>query len=261
MKIDGATRLFGIVGDPIKQAKTPALLNPLIEKSGVNAALVPFHVPEEHFIKVMGGIMSLGNLDGLVVTYPFKGKCLALVDDPSERARQIGGINAMKREPSGRWTGDMFDGIGLLRAVAAQTKVAGSKILLIGAGGAGSAIGFAFAEAGASSITINDLDPGRAEDLSERIRQSYPNCETRVGPALAKGHDILINATPIGMKAGDGLPGEIGALSSSMTVVDIVPGSQATPLLREAAKAGAKLVAGTAMTEGQASAILEFFLE
>jgi shikimate dehydrogenase len=66
----------------------------------------------------------------------------------------------------------MFDGIGLLRAVAAQTKVAGSKILLVGAGGAGSAIGFAFAEAGASSITINDLDPGRAEDLSERIRQS-----------------------------------------------------------------------------------------
>jgi shikimate dehydrogenase len=63
------------------------------------------------------------------------------------------------------------------------------------------------------------------------------------------------------MKAGDGLPGEIGALSSSMTVVDIVPDSQATPLLREAAKAGAKLVAGTAMTEGQASAILEFFLE
>jgi shikimate dehydrogenase len=258
MRIDGATRLFAIIGDPIRQARTPALLNPLIGKAGANAVLVPFHVRERDFDASMKAIMNLGNLDGLVITYPFKGKALALVDDLSARARQVGGLNAMRRDPDGRWTGDMFDGIGLLRAVATQTEIAGKRVLLIGAGGAGSAIGFAFAEAGTSAITINDLDAKRAGDLAGRIGQAYPACGTRTGSALAEGHDIIVNATPIGMSAGDGLPGEVGPLSSSMIVVDIVPAPHMTPLLRRAADAGARPVAGSAMTEGQASAIAEF---
>ncbi|MGN6585091.1 MAG: shikimate dehydrogenase family protein [Rhizobiaceae bacterium] len=259
MKIDGATRLFAIIGDPIKQAKTPALFNPLMEKAGVNAVLVPFHVRERDFDVSMKAIMGLGNLDGLVLTYPFKEKSLALVDDLSQRARQIGGLNAMRRGSDGRWTGDMFDGIGLLRAVAARTGIAGAKVLLIGAGGAGRAIAFAFAEAGVSSITISDLDRERTGDLAERIQRAHPSCKTRTGSAIAEGHDILVNATPIGMKAEDGLPGEIGPLSPSMTVVDIVPAPHRTPLLQKATEAGAKPIAGSAMTEGQASAILEFF--
>jgi shikimate dehydrogenase len=259
MKIDGTTRLFAIVGDPIKQAKTPALFNPLMEKAGVNAVLVPFHVLARDFEPSMKAIMSLGNLDGLVITYPFKEKSLALVDELSERARQVGGINAMRRAADGRWIGDMFDGLGLLRAVAARTDIAGSKVLLIGAGGAGRAIAFAFAEAGALSITINDLDAKRAEELAERIQGAHPDCAAHVGPALAEGHDILVNATPIGMKAEDGLPGEIGSLSPSMTVVDIVPAPHRTSLLQRAAEAGAKPIAGSAMTEGQANAILDFF--
>ena len=259
MKIDGATRLFAIIGDPIKQARTPALFNPLMEKAGVNAVLVPFHVRERDFDASMKAIMGLGNLEGLVITYPFKEKSLALADELSERARRVGGLNAMRRGSDERWVGDMFDGIGLLRAVEARTNIAGSKVLLIGAGGAGRAIAFAFAEAGVASITINDLDNKRAGDLAERIRRARPGCEARIGSALAEGQDILVNATPIGMKAEDGLPGEIGALSPSMTVADIVPTPHMTPLLRKAVETGAKSIAGSAMTEGQASAILEFF--
>jgi len=259
MQIDGSTEIFAIVGDPIKQVRTPGILNPLIQAAGRNAVLLPFHVPEQGFEEVTRGIMGLANLGGLVITYPFKERSLALVDELSERAEQVGGLNAMRRKPDGRWIGDMFDGVGLSRAVAAQTSINGARVLLIGAGGAGRAIGLAFASEGAAAITVADLQPSRAEWLIGRVQAYYPDCDIRQGAAVATGHDIIVNATPIGMSPGDGLPAEIGSLSSAMTVVDIVPYPEVTPLLAAAAAAGARTIPGAAMTNGQANAILEFF--
>lgn len=259
MQIDGSTEIFAIVGDPIKQVRTPGILNPLIQAVGRNAVLLPFHVPEQRFEEVIRGIMGLVNLGGLVITYPFKERSLALVDELSERAEQIGGLNVMRRKHDGRWIGDMFDGVGLSRAVAAQTPINGARVLLIGSGGAGRAIGLAFASEGAAAITVADIEPIRAEWLIERVQAYYPGCDIRQGPAVANGHDIIINATPIGMAPGDGLPAEIGLVTSTMTVVDIVPYPEVTPLLAMAIAAGAKTIPGAAMTNGQASAILEFF--
>ncbi|CAM5222626.1 shikimate dehydrogenase (NADP(+)) OS=Castellaniella defragrans OX=75697 GN=HNR28_000940 PE=4 SV=1 [Castellaniella defragrans] len=261
MEINGATRIFAIIGDPIVQAKTPAILNPLIERAGVNAVLVPLRIVQNDFERALPPLMRLGNLDGLVVTYPFKGKALRHVDRLSDRAREIGGINAMRRDDDGHWTGDMFDGIGLLRAVGKQTRIPGAKVLLVGAGGAGSAIGFAFAEAGAASISIHNLDRVRAETLARKIKQAYPGCQACAGePPRAAGHTILINATPVGILPGDDrLPADFGPLSSSMTVVDIVPSPHKTALLVKADEAGARQVPGSAMTKGQAEAILDFF--
>jgi shikimate dehydrogenase len=259
MQIDGLTEIFAIIGDPIKQVRSPGIFNPLIQAAGRNAVLLPFHVPEQRFEEVTRGIMGLANLGGLVVTYPFKERSLALVDDLSERAQQVGGLNAMRRGPDGRWTGDMFDGVGLSRAVAAQTPIRGARVLLIGAGGAGRAIGLALAQEGATAITVADLQPSRAQWLIDRIQAYYPGCDTRHGPAVASGYDIIVNATPVGMSPNDGLPAELGPLSSAMTVVDIVPYPEITPLLASAAAVGAKTIPGAAMTNGQASAILEFF--
>lgn len=87
MDITGTTRLYAIVGDPIGQVRTPMTLNPLIRAAGVDAVLVPFHVPAASFDEAMTGIMKLTNLDGLVVTYPFKERALTLVDAPTARAR------------------------------------------------------------------------------------------------------------------------------------------------------------------------------
>jgi shikimate dehydrogenase len=259
MQIDGSTEIFAIVGDPIKQVRTPGILNPLIQAAGRNAVLLPFHVPEQKFEDVIRGIKGLANLGGLVITYPFKERALALVDELSERAEQVGGLNAMRRDPDGRWIGDMFDGVGLSRAVAAQRPITGSRVLLIGAGGAGRAIGLAFAAAGAAAITVADLQASRAEWLVDRVRAYYPGCDTRQGPAVAHGHDIIVNATPIGMAPGDGLPAEIGPVTPTMTVVDIIPYPESTPLLALASAAGATTIPGAAMTNGQAGAILEFF--
>jgi shikimate dehydrogenase len=259
MPITGSTDIYAIVGDPIRQVRSPGLFNPMIEAAGQDAVLVPLQVPEASFETAIGTLMSFGNLNGLVITYPFKERVMTHLDVLSDRARQVGGVNAMRREPDGRWTGDMFDGIGLVRAVAAQTPIRGVSILLLGAGGAGRAIGLACAEAGAAAITVCDLDVGRSDWLVERIRTFYPSCQVRRGAAIAEGHDVLINATPVGMKTGDGLPADIGALSSAMTVIDIVPYPENTPLLAAARAAGALAIPGAAMTNGQARAILEFF--
>ena len=137
MTITGSTHLYAIVGDPIRQVQTPATLNPLIEAKGIDAVVLPFHVPAEAFEPALAGIMKIRNLDGLIVTYPFKERMLGLVDAVTERAHMIGGVNTVRREADGRWIGDMFDGIGLLRAVSARRSMANSRVLLIGAGGAG----------------------------------------------------------------------------------------------------------------------------
>lgn len=261
MDITGATRLYAIVGDPIRQVRTPATLNPMMQARGMDAAVLAFHVPEGSFDAVMAGIMQIRNLDGLIVTYPFKERMLGLVGSVSARARAIGGVNAVRREADGRWTGEMFDGVGLLQAIAARRPVAKSRVLLIGAGGAGRAIGLALAEAGAASITVVDLNGDRAERLVASVRNAFPACEIGQDPAVAEGHDIIINATPIGMRPGDGLPADIGNLTPSMTVADVVLSESATPLLRLAASVGAVCVPGREMTQGQASAILEFLLQ
>lgn len=261
MDINGETRIFAIIGDPIVQAKTPAILNPMIAKAGVNAVLVPLQIRQPDFEASIRSIMGLGNLDGLVVTYPFKEKALHHVSRLSDRARKIGSVNAMRRDSDGGWAGDMFDGIGLLRAVTECTTVSDAKVLLVGAGGAGSAIGFAFAEAGASSITIHDLDSARAESLAQRIREAYPGCQAQASRfAHAAGNTIVINATPVGILPDDHrLPADFGPLSPEMTVVDIVPSQHKTALLVKAGEAGARQIPGSAMTNGQAAAILEFF--
>jgi shikimate dehydrogenase len=259
IQIDGSTEIFAIVGDPIKQVRTPGILNPLIQAAGRNAIMLPFHAPEHRFEEIARGVMGLANLGGLVITYPFKERSLTLVDELSERAEQIGALNAMRRSPDGRWIGDMFDGVGLCRAIAAQTPINGSRVLLMGAGGAGRAIGLALARAGAAAITVADLQSSRAEWIIDRVRAFYPGCDIRQRPAVAHGHDIIVNATPIGMAPGDALPADIGPVSPTMTVVDIVTYPKVTPLLAMAAAAGAKAISGAAMTNGQADAILEFF--
>lgn len=258
--INGSTRLIAIVGDPIDQVGSPGLINPRLKKRGINAVLVPFHVLQDEFEEAMRGIMRLANLSGIIITVPFKQRAATLVDHIGETGRQVGGINAMRREPDGSWSGDMFDGRGLVRAIGlAGCSLQGQRVLLLGAGGAGSAIAPAFAAAGARSITLFDPDASRAQRLAERVRQAYPGCEIAAGAPAAAGHDVLVNASPIGMKLGDGLPAPLGSLDPACLVIDIVPKPEITPLIATARAAGCQTVGGLAMIDAQAETFLEFF--
>jgi shikimate dehydrogenase len=259
MTIDGATRLFCIVGDPVAQTGSPRVFTGCFEAAGVNAVLVPFHVPAAAFEQTMPGIMALGNLDGIIMTVPFKSRMLPFVDKVLPTGQTVGAVNAVRREPGGGWTGDMFDGRGMVRAVEAHGHSAkGRNVLLIGAGGAGSAIACALAEAGATAITLADVDENKARALAARVAAAFPTCAITVGTAAVAGHDMLVNATPIGMKPSDGLPAPLGKLAAHVLVVDVVYGVE-TPLLRHAAACGCPTVAGRAMMEAQVDEMLKFF--
>src|SRR5689334_308906 len=168
--VNGATRLYGIIGHPIKQVKSPELLTGRIRAARRNALLLPVHVTPEAFDVTVRGLKAIANLDGIVITVPYKGRIVPFVDRLTPTGERVGAINAMRREPDGRWVGDMFDGKGMLRALRDQgADPKGLRVMLLGAGGAGSAIADAVADAGASSLQIFDVDHAKASDLAARI--------------------------------------------------------------------------------------------
>ncbi|QCI64138.1 shikimate dehydrogenase family protein [Phreatobacter stygius] len=258
--IDGATRLYAIIGDPIAQVKSPGVFNPRFAAAGLNTVKIPVHVRPERFEETVRGLMAIGNLDGMMVTVPYKARVIPLLDRVLPMAAKVGAVNAIRREPDGSWTGDMFDGRGLVRGLHERDiRLDGRRIMLIGAGGGGSAVAIAVADAGAAALTIFDVDPAKAEALAARAAKAYPACAVRAGAPAIDGHDMLINATPIGMAPGDGFPAPLDGLTADMLVVDIIMKPEVTPLLAHARSLGCVAFGGRVMLEGQAEEVARFF--
>lgn len=257
--IDGATRLFGIIGDPIVQVGSPRLYTERFRAAGRNAILVPFHVLSDRFEETVRGLQALANLDGLVITVPYKARILPFVDRLMAMGEKVGAINVMRRDRDGKWTGDMFDGRGLVRAVGkAGHRLEGRRVMLIGAGGVGSAIAVALAEAGVASITISDAQPARAADLAERVARLFPTCRANSGAPRAAGHDMIVNASPVGMAAGDGMPAPLGPLDPATVVFDVVVKTEPTPFMRHARSFACPTFGGYAMMETQVDEAIAF---
>src|SRR5689334_7670610 len=154
----GATRIYCIIGGPVAETGSARVFSVRFRGVGGHAVLVACHVPAAAFESAVPGIMALGNLDGISVTVPYKQRMLQFVDHILPTAQKVGAVNALRREANGQWTGDMFDGRGMVRAITTRAgAVAGRNVMLIGAGGAGSAIACALAEAGVASMTLCDV--------------------------------------------------------------------------------------------------------
>ncbi|SAK72050.1 shikimate 5-dehydrogenase [Caballeronia pedi] len=261
-RIDGLTRLFGIVGNPVTQVKTPQLMNALFDAGGVNAVCLPFDIPVNVFEPTVAGLQALDNLDGLVVTVPHKVRAMSMVDAMSDAARRVGALNVMRRQPDGTWFGDLFDGTGLVQGLTRLGfDVRGRRVKQLGAGGAGAAVAHALAEAGAAGIALSDPRRELAEELSARLKRFYPDCAAQVDvdPASVAGVDLLVNCSPVGMKPGDGMPASFGALPAALQVVDIIMTPAETPLLKHARQCGCRATNGRPMIEGQLAAFANFF--
>jgi shikimate dehydrogenase len=259
-KITGATRLYVIIGDPIAQVKSPEVFTARFAASGLDAILVPVHVPAANFDSVVPALLQLGNLDGVLVTIPFKGRMLPFADRLGATAQCIGALNALRREADGSWTGDMFDGAGFVNGAQRKGhRVQGRRVALFGAGGAGSAIACALAAAGAASIDLIDTDAERATALAARLGPAFPDTRVKRTAAPAAATDMIVNATPVGMRPGDGMPAAIGALSADTLVGDVVIAESPTPLIRHAIACGCPWVEGKDMHAGQIDALLDFF--
>ncbi|MGU7773776.1 shikimate dehydrogenase family protein [Burkholderia sp. MR1-5-21] len=260
--ITGKTRLFAIVGDPIEQVRSPQVYCAEFANAGFDAVLVPLHVARDEIHEVLPALLRLRNLDGVLVTSPFKADALAIADDVHPRARRVGAVNALRRHPDGRWFGDMFDGEGFVRGILASGHVVrGRRALVLGCGGAGSAIAGALIDAGVAEITVSDPDSERASSVARALLQMSGECRVNAGGADASGKDLIVNASVVGMRDTDGMPADIGPLDARVLVGDVVlrPEDRPTALIEHARKYGCSVVTGIDMHSGQVDAILEFF--
>jgi shikimate dehydrogenase len=260
ISISGATRLYAIVGDPIAQVRSPEVFTARFAADGIDAVLIPVHVPAARFDAIAPALLAIGNLDGVLVTIPFKARIVSHAARLGPAAQCIGAANALRREADGTWTGDMFDGVGFVRGAERKgERVHGRRVALFGAGGAGSAIAYALADAGAQSIAIVDVDAVKAERLAATLSRAFPDCAIAAAARMPDGIDMIVNASPVGMRPGDGMPAEIGPLDAGTLVGDVVIAGHPTALIRHAMQCGCRFVDGRDMHGGQVDALMQFF--
>lgn len=260
IRIDGRTRLYGIVGDPIFQVRTPGGITAKFVALGANAIVVPMHVKPGDFDSFMTAIRGLRNLEGLVLTIPHKMPVVKHLEQMTDRVMFLGAANVIRRiTPGGGWTGDVTDGQGMVNALhASGFDPRGKRALLVGAGGAGSAIALSLIEKGVSELAIHDADSSRRDGLVARL--SERGAKVRTGSPDPGGYDLAINATPTGAKAGDPLPIEAERLSPETFVADVITEPVRTRLLEVAAARGCRTQVGRSMFAGQVDLVADYLL-
>lgn len=259
--ISGRTRLFGIVGHPIEQVRSPEMFTAHFRARGIEAILVPLHVLPDDFDACVPQLLRLRNLDGLVFTIPFKQRAAALADELGAQARIVGAVNALAKRADGRVRADIFDGIGCVEAFRRRgIALAGKRVMLVGAGGAGSAIGVAIAFERPRSIRVCDVDGARADALARRIASACPGIDVTTGAPAIGDVDVLLNATPIGMLTDARLPIAIDTLPRGLVVFDAIVKPERTPLIELAERCGCTTILGREMMRGQVERMIDFFV-
>jgi shikimate dehydrogenase len=257
----GATRIYPIIGDPIAQTKSPGGLTRAFRQAGHDAIVVPLQVKAAHIAQFLRMLDDVGNVDGIIATVPHKFAAFAHAATASDRARLIGSANILRRRTEGGWHGDMIDGLSLVQAVSkAGGTIAGRRALLVGAGGAGCAIGLALLDAGAAFLAVHDADATRRERLVALLDGAYPRRVTS-GSADPAGFDVVVNATPSGMRADDPPPVVFDNLVPGMFVGEVITAPEMTPLLRAASARGCGISTGVAMFEASVQLMFDFFID
>lgn len=250
--VTGRTRIYGILADPIYHVKTPEVMNALLKSKDVDAVLVPFHVKPDGLKGLVDGLRRMENFGGFIATVPHKTDMLALCDEVTEAAHNIGAVNCVRREPDGRMVGAMLDGIGFVEALrVGGADPAGMRAYVAGAGGASSAIAFALAEAGVTHITIANRTVTRAVSLTERLKAAYPALTVATNAQWVADHELVVNGTSLGMRSGDEPPLDLSQLHRDQLVADAIMEPAMTPLLEAAKAKGCRIFPGKPMLESQ----------
>ena len=258
--ISGKTTLVAHIGFPTESFKSPMIYNPWFEQKGIDAVVVPMGVKAEDYEQSFKSIFRFTNLRGALITMPHKVTTVGLVDEVTPAVRIAGACNAVLKRPDGTLLGDQFDGAGFVRGVLRKGRqLKGARVLISGSGGVGSAIAASRAAAGVGELALYDARNESAEGLGQRLREHYPALTVRTGSKDPDGYDVVVNATPLGMKEGDPLPFDVARISPTCFVGEVVMKSEYTPFLRAAREKGCEVQVGTDMLFEMIPAYLEFF--
>lgn len=252
MNVSGSTRLLGVVGHPVGHSLSPRMHNASFAATGLDYVYVPLEVMPEDLSTAVSGLRALG-FRGFNVTMPHKEAILPLLDGLDEAATVTGAVNTVVVEEA-RLHGTNTDGSGFVRACEeAGVGLDGARVLLVGAGGAAASIAVAAIGDGAKELRILNRSRWRAVELRERLWKVYPETALSVHDitdpeGAARGADVIVNATYLGMKPEDPLPVPAALLGTNAAVCDAVyiPGGE-TRLIRLAKELGLSAVPGARM--------------
>jgi shikimate dehydrogenase len=248
--LSGATRLAAVIGSPIRHSLSPAIHNAAFAASGLDWVFVAFEVAPGSAGEALRGMRAMG-IEGLSVTMPHKADVAAAVDRCSDVAARLQSVNTVVRCDDGTLEGHNTDGDGLVASLRdAGVEVAGSKAVLIGAGGAGRSIALALGRSGAADVAVVN----RSADAARFAAQLAGTAGRVAAVETVADADLVVNATPVGMGADTGgVPVDTALLRRGQVVVDIVVHPRDTAFLRAARAAGATTVDGVGMLVHQAA--------
>ena len=255
MTIDGRTRLYGIIGNPVAHSLSPAMHNSAFAALGENRVYLPFQT--DNLQEAVAGLSGLG-IEGVSVTIPFKEEVMKFLDEIDPVAEKIGAVNTVlvrNENGSKRRYGCNTDWLGGNRAVAEQIELRGSRAVILGAGGAARAIGFGLLEAGCA-IEIRSRTESRGRELAAQLGCQW----TSLADRPTAGADILINSTSVGMEPDvrkSPIDGDL--LGAFKVVMDIVYAPLQTKLLKDAGAAGCSCISGLEMLLYQGVAQFELW--
>ena len=260
MNIDGNTELIAHIGYPTHSFKSPLIYNPYFEQEGINALVVPMGCQAAHYPDFLKSVFNLSNIRGALITMPHKVTTVGLLDEVTPTVKVAGACNAVKRDERGRLVGDMFDGAGFVRGVKRKGfALQGKRVLVVGCGGVGSAIAASLAAEQIAAISLFDVNTASCEGLGQRLQSEYPQIKVETGSNDPEGHDLVVNATPMGMNEGDPLPMDVSRIAPETFVGEVVMRQEMTAFLQAAKNRGCKVQVGSDMLFEQIPAYLEYF--
>lgn len=248
MSVGGATRVAAVIGDPVAHSLSPTIHNAAFAATGFDGVFVALPVRPADLRAAMAGTRAL-DLLGLSVTMPHKAAVMAYLDDVRHDAAALGAVNCVMRDGD-RLLGTNTDGLGFVDAVtAASVDLVGTRVLVLGAGGAARAVVRALVDAGVAEVGIANRSQERAE-----AAVLLGGRDARLADASdAPDYDVVVNATSVGMGADAALPLDPSLLRQGHVVVDLVYEPVETGLLAAARSAGAHTVDGVGMLVHQAA--------
>ena len=255
-QITGGTRLFPIIGNPVDKVVSPPSVNSWFSENGIDAVMTPIRVADAALPAFWTLLRGSPTFLGCSATHPHKQAACRAVDVRTERARRLGAINTVRRNPDGTLAGEATDGLATCAAIrAAGIALRGRSARIVGAGGgAGLSVVDALCEAGVAELALEEIDAGRLKLAIELVRNHWP--EVRVLESSASA-ELLVNASTLGLRAGDAVPFSRDEVRRAICVCDIIvlPDS---PVVQLARSCGTGVIDGPAIGRRQVGFQMNF---
>jgi shikimate dehydrogenase len=265
--MSGRRFLVGLIGANIQKSLSPALHEDAFAAAGMLAHYHLMDLDRLHGrrLETLFAAVKTTGFDGINVTYPCKQSIMPLLDELSADARQIGAVNTVTFSDTGRAVGHNTDLAGFRQSFEeslGRAAIEGKVAVLVGAGGAGRAVGFALMQLGAAQVVVHDTDTARATALVADLMLHYGAARCRLAddlPAAIAEAAGVVNATPVGMLGIPGNPVPAKALRNDLWVADVIYTPIETALVKSARGRGARVLTGGGMCGHQAAEAFRLF--